>query len=740
MTALNHAGARAQPRVRYGRIAAAAYAAVSRQPAALALLCAFALLGAPALGAALAAMCAWLRVSAAQAHTLERLRRCEDEAARLRAENRRQQLRGDAEFALARRQGAADIARETTRCALQARRLVGEPLRAVAELLDATAPPVSVHASAEPSLRGVPLALLHAALGTLAQTAADALDPVPVAARRIVLDETPVDVRDVIDGAVVLLAPRASAQGLRLRVRVDRSVAAQVLADRMRVGQIVFDLLDYAIASTKTGQVTLTARAQALNAASQRISIGVSGTRDKADAAAGSTAHSTDDAPAESPAVDAEADLALCRLLAQRMGGALTVGDTGVFGVCAAFTAPFTIETLAHRPARREPRQAVVELDDRDERQALVDLLDKLGVSVAPSGSPAPPRVHLRFTDRPAAPQAGAARVVAVRDAFIAGGLRVVRDRVELSINPLSWSAVQRACGMDEACDAYEAGSGEGNGAGNGNGEGADMRWPQLTMAADTARRNPGTAPREQRRTVLIVDDNEINRRVLQRQLEVLGHMAMAAANADVALAALGQQCFDLVITDLHMPGLSGVELAQRMRASLPPTPIVLMSGQSGIGEPGAIPRELFAALLPKPASLDALRACIDALFAARVIDDGAAQDEAAHAESMDRSHLDALSARGIDIEDMLRGWQRTMHEDLALLRERSQSGDAAGVRATLHRLSGAVGLIGARELMAALRNASAMQPVADARLVDDLTARMRALIAQLDATAAPAV
>jgi CheY-like chemotaxis protein len=645
-------------------------------------------------------------------------------------------LRGDAEFALARRQGAADIARETARCALQARRLIGEPARAVAELLDEAAPPASLHASAEPSLRSVPLALVHAALGTLAQTASDALDPVPVAARRIVLDETPVDVRDVIDGAVVLLAPRAVAQGLRLRVRVDRSVAAQVLADRVRLGQIVFDLLDYAIASTKTGQVTLTARAQALNAASQRISLGVSGTRDAADAAAGSTAHSADDAPAESPAVDAEPDLALCRLLAQRMGGALTVGDTGVFGVCAAFTAPFTIETLVHRPARREPRQAVVELADRDERQALVDLLDKLGVSVAPSGSPAPPRVHLRFTDRPAAPQAGAARVVAVRDAFIAGGLRVARDTVELSINPLSWSAVQRACGMDEAYDAYEA----RNGAGNGNGEGADMRSPQLAMAADTARRNPGTAPLDQQRTVLIVDDNEINRRVLQRQLEVLGHPAVAAANADAALAALGRQCFDLVITDLHMPGLSGVELAQRVRASLHPMPIVLMSGQTGIGERSAVPRELFAALLPKPASLDALRACVDALFAARVTDDGALQAEAAHAEYMDRSHLDALSARGIDIDDMLRGWQRTMHEDLALLRERSQSGDAAGVRATLHRLSGAVGLVGARELMAALRSASAMQPAPDARLVDELTARMRVLIAQLDATAAPAV
>ncbi|GAB2915806.1 hypothetical protein GCM10027093_62850 [Paraburkholderia jirisanensis] len=773
---LNHVSARRPRRVRHGG-AVAPYPEVLGYAVALALLCAFALLGAPALGAALgaalAAACEWLRASAGRAQTLARLRDCEDEAARLRAEAHRNEARVQAEFALARRQGADDVAREAQRSTQRARSRFGEPARALVELLDEAARSVEGGVASVAANHAAPAGLVHAALATLVQTADDALDPSPVDARPVVLDEVPVDLRDVIDSAVVLLAPRAVAQGLRLRVRVDRSVAAQVLADRVRVGQIVFDLLDYAIAATPTGQVTLTARAETLNSASQRISIGVSGTRERvggaSEAAAGAMGHSTTNfaaralaesttatnepdltlvsgaheagvgvvanptahagahavapACAESTTATSEPDLTLCRLLARAMGGALTVGDTGVFGVCAAFTAPFTVEHLSPRvPAQRERRHAVVELADPDERQALVDLLDRLGVSVSSSDLPAPPYGHVRFTDRPpaAAPHAGptrAAQVVAVRDAFIAGGVRVVGGLIELSINPLLWSALQRVCRP-------------------ASGTGGKVAAPAMVAAATRGDADADTDANHEQRTVLVVDDNEINRRVVLRQLEVLGHAGVAAPNVDDALAALSRQCFDLVITDLHMPGLSGIELAQRMRATPHQTPVVLMTGQTDIGDTDAMPRGLFDALLPKPANLDALQACIDSLFAARRSGADARQANAVHVELIERSHLDALSARGIDVDDMLRSWQRTMHEDLALLDERIEHGDTAGVRATLHRLSGAVGLVGAKDLMAALRDASAMQRAPDTHLLDELATRTRSLIAQLDATA----
>jgi CheY-like chemotaxis protein len=765
---LNHVSARRPLRVRYGRAVAPCPAWVGHAVT-FALLCAFALLGAPAFGAALAAAlaaaCAWLRASAGQAQTLARLRACEDEAARLRAEAHRNEARVQAEFALAQRQSADDVARVAQHCAQRVRRRIGEPARALVDLLDDAAQSADDDASVEAARDAMPVGLVHAALATLAQTATDTFDPSPADVRPVVLDEAPVDLRDVIDGAVVLLAPRAVARGLRLRVRIDRSVAEQVLADRVRVAQIVFDLLDYAIASTPTGQVTLTARAQTLNAASQRISIGVSGTRERVvaageagvggnsaagsvacafaesgtasgesnltlasrtrEAGAGGVANSTANigasAFAESTTGAREPDLTLCRLLARAMGGALTVGDTGVFGVCAAFTAPFTVEHLARVPAPCERRHAIVELTDPDERQALVDLLDRLGVSVASSNVPAPPHSHMRITDRPAAAALHAAatqtaQVVAVRDAFIAGGVRIAGGLVELSINPLLWSALQRVCRPASSTDA------------NGTAP---------AVAAATRRdADADTDANDEPRTVLVVDDNEINRRVVLRQLEVLGHVGVAAPNAADALAALNRQAFDLVITDLHMPGLSGIELAQRIRASLHPVPVVLMTGQTDIGDADAMPGGLFDALLPKPANLDVLQACVETLFAVRRSDMDAAQIDAVRTEPVDRSHLDALSARGIDVDDMLRNWQRTMHEDLALLHERIGHSDTDGVRASLHRLSGAVGLVGAQDLMAALRDASVMQRAPGMHLLDELAARVRTLIAQLDATA----
>jgi two-component system NtrC family response regulator len=79
-------------------------------------------------------------------------------------------------------------------------------------------------------------------------------------------------------------------------------------------------------------------------------------------------------------------------------------------------------------------------------------------------------------------------------------------------------------------------------------------------------------------RTVLVVDDDESLRRVTQVQLEEEGYTVATAAGGEDALAILRQQPQDLVITDLSMPGISGVELLRRIRAEYPDTAVVLVT------------------------------------------------------------------------------------------------------------------------------------------------------------------
>src|SRR5690349_14919129 len=77
---------------------------------------------------------------------------------------------------------------------------------------------------------------------------------------------------------------------------------------------------------------------------------------------------------------------------------------------------------------------------------------------------------------------------------------------------------------------------------------------------------------------ILIVDDEESLRRVLQVQLENRGHEISLAKNGLEVLALLADSPYDLVLTDLRMPGLSGLELLKRIRANHPGTEVILLT------------------------------------------------------------------------------------------------------------------------------------------------------------------
>ena len=77
---------------------------------------------------------------------------------------------------------------------------------------------------------------------------------------------------------------------------------------------------------------------------------------------------------------------------------------------------------------------------------------------------------------------------------------------------------------------------------------------------------------------ILIVDDEDAVRDVLY-DLFSEEHMCHAAATAEQALAYLSEQTYDAVLTDISMPGLSGVELLSYLRAEQPDTPVIVVSG-----------------------------------------------------------------------------------------------------------------------------------------------------------------
>ena len=81
-------------------------------------------------------------------------------------------------------------------------------------------------------------------------------------------------------------------------------------------------------------------------------------------------------------------------------------------------------------------------------------------------------------------------------------------------------------------------------------------------------------------RKVLVVDDDAVVGKSFHRVLsENKGYVVTTVENAHEALKQMREQSFDVVFTDIKMPGMDGVELAERVKASQPWTPVVIITG-----------------------------------------------------------------------------------------------------------------------------------------------------------------
>ena len=78
---------------------------------------------------------------------------------------------------------------------------------------------------------------------------------------------------------------------------------------------------------------------------------------------------------------------------------------------------------------------------------------------------------------------------------------------------------------------------------------------------------------------VLLVEDDEDNRELMAEVLETSGCDVVSASNGQEGLARLAEGGIDVVVTDVGMPGMGGLELAKAVRAAAPRVAIVVVTG-----------------------------------------------------------------------------------------------------------------------------------------------------------------
>lgn len=128
---------------------------------------------------------------------------------------------------------------------------------------------------------------------------------------------------------------------------------------------------------------------------------------------------------------------------------------------------------------------------------------------------------------------------------------------------------------------------------------------------------------------ILHVDDVEINVLVLDQMLSMLGHTAVGAASGVEAFALMETSAFDLVLTDFHMPDVTGLDFLKNVKALREParsTPVVVVTADVMSFTNAALREMGFAGALAKPITADALRRVIATATGGQFIGDGFAK------------------------------------------------------------------------------------------------------------------
>jgi CheY-like chemotaxis protein len=107
---------------------------------------------------------------------------------------------------------------------------------------------------------------------------------------------------------------------------------------------------------------------------------------------------------------------------------------------------------------------------------------------------------------------------------------------------------------------------------------------------------------------ILLVEDSDEVSCITVEYLHELGHEVVAVAEAEKAMALLKRSIFDTVMTDIRLPGMSGIELARALVKDYPKIPVVIASGYGALNVEFLLGEKLPTVLmLPKPYDLVAL-------------------------------------------------------------------------------------------------------------------------------------
>jgi FixJ family two-component response regulator len=111
---------------------------------------------------------------------------------------------------------------------------------------------------------------------------------------------------------------------------------------------------------------------------------------------------------------------------------------------------------------------------------------------------------------------------------------------------------------------------------------------------------------------IAVIDDDESFRIALVESLSSLGYDADGYASAEDYIGSIGGRSFNCVVTDIHMPGMSGLDLMKRLATGGSTTPVVLITARSDKNLEAKAAAAGAACMLRKPFEINDLIKCIE--------------------------------------------------------------------------------------------------------------------------------
>ncbi|WP_336332608.1 hybrid sensor histidine kinase/response regulator [Pseudomonas putida] len=498
----------------------------------------------------------------------------------------------------------------------------------------------------------------------------DILDFSKIEAGELRLEDIEFDALEVAANVLAIFTPVAQAKGLLLNGELGETVKQPMRGDPTRMAQVLNNLLSNALKFTERGQVTLRVEVDAgaswLHVEVEDTGIGMARDQVRQVFRAFSQADETITRRYGGTGLG----LTLCMRLTQAMGGGLKVRSELGKGSVFRFSLPLGEGVVAAvKPVfHGEHVQVLAALPET--QGYLRKVLQGWGLRVDTYQHP------VQLTQEH----------LASADALLMWGDRLAWQASEETrlVDESSWVIDCRIDGPVEPLASGHVMSASTHGL---KGLMCALRHAFEGEPLPTQEVQQDVLPNRLR--VLVAEDNPVNRRLMEEQLQLIGCMAVVTENGEQALDWLQREPFDLLLTDLSMPGMDGYALARKARAQWPQMPVVAATANATLQEQAACDAVGIVRVLTKPLSLAALETALREVC-------GIAGGDGEHvtpslAEDQNPSWLGGKALPA----EVQRTFDRACNDSLIAIRQALETDDADCILRELHSLRGALGVFG---------------------------------------------